>query len=77
MEAERRTRDTVGERTAKRIKLLLADRRVNPACSSSAHPASSLHGVMLQLPAMLLLGVAQDAGNVVAKGVAQDRLETT
>ena len=41
-EAERRTRDTAGERAAKRIKLQFADRPVNPASSSSAaDPASS------------------------------------
>ena len=40
-EAERRTRDTAGERAAKRIKLQFADRPVNPESFSSANPASS------------------------------------
>ena len=65
-EAERRTRDTAGERAAKRIKLQFADRPVNPASCSSANPASdaAVHaaserhcmGVMLQVLAMSLQG---------------------
>ena len=43
-EAELRTRDTVGERAAKRIKLLFADRRINPASSSSGRPSDAIAG---------------------------------
>ena len=52
-EAERRTRDTAGERAAERIKLRVADRPVDPACSSSARIlqvlAMSLQGVSLKM----------------------------
>ena len=41
-EAERRIRDTAGERVAKRIKLQFADRPVDPASSSSASPSDAI-----------------------------------
>ena len=43
-EADRRTRDTAGERAAKRIKLQFADRPVDPASSSSASPSDATAG---------------------------------
>ena len=58
---ERRTRDTAGERAAKRIKLQFADRPVNPASSSSASSSDATAG-----------GDAASASNVVAGCVAQD-----
>ena len=62
-EAERRTRETAGERAAKRIKLQFADRPVNPASSRSANAASSSSAS----PSDAIAGrVAQDAGNVFA-----------
>ena len=54
-EAGRRTRDTAGERAAKRIKHQFADRPVNPASSSSASPSDAIAG-----------GDAASASNVVA-----------
>ena len=57
-EAERRTRETAGERAAKRIKLQFADRPVNPASSRSANAASSSGAS----PRVAIAGrVAQDA----------------
>ena len=74
-EAERRTRDTAGERAAKRSKLQFADRPVNLASSSSAvNPASSSSAGPSAGGDAVSAGnvVAQDAINVVAGGVAQD-----
>ena len=68
-EAERRTRDTAGERAAKRMKLQFADRPVNPAGSGSADPANSSSASSSDAIA------GSDAANVstvVAGGVAQD-----
>ena len=48
-EAERRTRDTTGERAAERIKLQFADRPVDPASSTSASPSDAIAGVMPQV----------------------------
>ena len=60
-EAERRTRDTAGERAAKRIKLQFADRPGNPASSSSESSSDAIAE-----------GDAANASTVVAGGVAQD-----
>ena len=54
-EAERRTRDTAGERAAKRIKLQFADRPADPVSSSSASRSDATAG-----------GDAASASNVVA-----------
>ena len=59
-EADRRTRDTASERAAKRIKLQIADRKVDPASSSSASPSDVTAG-----------GDVASAGNVSA---AQDNV---
>ena len=67
-EAERRTRDTAGERAAKRFKLQFADRPVNPASFNSANPASCSSAS----PSNAIAGGdAASAGNVVAGSVAQ------
>ena len=60
-EAERRTRDTAGERAAKRIKLQFADRPADPVSSSSASRNDATAG-----------GDAASASNVVAGGVFQN-----
>ena len=59
-EAERRTRDTAGERAAKRIKLQFAD-RPDPVSSSSASRSDATAG-----------SDAASASNFVARGVAQN-----
>ena len=53
-EAERRTRDTAGERAAKRIKLQFADRPADPASSGSASSSDFTAEGMLQVLAMSL-----------------------
>ena len=44
-----RTRDTAGERAAKRIKFQCADRPADPVSSSSASRSDATAGVMLQV----------------------------
>ena len=63
-EAERRTRDTAGERAAKRIKLQFANRPADPVSSSSASRSDATAG-----------SDAASASNVVA-GVSLKMLET-
>ena len=66
-EADRRTRDTAGERAAKRIKFPFADRPFDPTSSSSASPSDAIAG----------RGDAASAGSVVAAGVAQHAAQDT
>ena len=64
-EAERCTRDTAGERAAKRIKLQFADRQADSVSSSSASRSDATAG-----------GDAASANNVVAGGAARDAAQT-
>ena len=57
-EAKHRTRDTAGERAAKRIMLQFADRQVIPRVPAVQVPAMPLQGVMLQVLAMSLQEVS-------------------
>ena len=65
-EAERRTRDTAGERAARRIKLQFADRPADSVSSSSASRSDATAG-----------GDAASASNVVAGGAAPDAAQDT
>ena len=77
-EADRRTRDTAGERAAKRIKLQPADRPVNPTSSSSSSPSDAIGGGDAASGCNNVAGnVAQNAGNAVAGGVAQNAAQDT
>ena len=76
-EAERRTRDTSGERTAKRIKHQFADRRIDPVSSSSASRSDVTAGCDAASAGNVVAGgVAQNAGNVVAGVPLQMQLKT-
>ena len=59
-EADRRTRNTAGERAAERIKFQFVDRPFDPASSSSASPSDAIAGggVMLQVLAVSLQRVS-------------------
>ena len=77
-EAERRTRDTAGERAAKRIKLQFADRPADPVSSSSASPSDAIAGGDAARASNVVAGgVAQDAGNAVAGGATPDAAQDT
>ena len=77
-EAERRARDTAGERAAKRIKYQFADRPTDPASPISASPSDAIAGGDAASASNVVAGgVAQDAGNAVAGGVAQDAAQDT
>ena len=77
-EAERRTRDTAGERTAKRIKLQFTDRRIDPVSSSSASRSDVTAGGDAASATDVVAGcVAQNAGNAVAGGAAPDAAQDT
>jgi len=78
VEAERRTRDTAGERAAKRIKLQFADRPADPVSSSSASPSDAIAGGDAARASNVVAGgVAQDAGNAVAGGATPDAAQDT
>ena len=73
-EAERRTRDTAGERTAKRSKSRELQQCTSPS-SSSASPSDAFAGG--DATNVVAGGVARDAGKVVAACVAQDAVQDT
>ena len=77
-EAERSTRDTAGERAAKRIKLQFADRPADPVSSSSASRSDATAGSDAASASNVVAGgVAQNAGNAVAGGAAPDAAQDT
>ena len=77
-EAERRTRDTAGERAAKRIKLQFADRPADPVSSSSASRSDATAGCDAASAGNVVAGgVAQNAGNAVAGCAAPDAAQDT
>ena len=77
-EAERRTRDTAGERAAKRIKLQFTDRRADPVSSCSASRSDATAGGDAASASNVVAGcVAQNAGNAVAVGAAPDAAQDT
>ena len=77
-EAERRTRDTTGERASKRIKLQFADRPADPLSSSSASRSDATAGGDAASASNVVAGgVAQNAGNAVAGGAAPDAAQDT
>ena len=76
-EAERRTRDTAGERAAKRIKLQFAE-KPDPVSSSSASRSDATAGSDAASASNVVAGcVAQNAGNAVAGGAAPDAAQDT
>ena len=77
-EAERRTRDTAGERAAKRIKLQFAVRPADPVSSSSASRSDATAGGDAASASSVVAGsVFQNAGNAVAGGAAPDAAQGT
>ena len=81
-EAERRTRDTAGERAAKRIKLQFADRPADHVSSSSSSRKDATAGGDAASASNVVAGgrrggVAQNAGNAVAGGAAPDAAQDT
>ena len=74
-QAERRTRDAAGERAAKRTKLQLPDRPLNPTSSSNA---VSLASSNIACPSDATAGSDDaSAGNEVAGCVARDAAQET
>ena len=76
--AERRTRDTAGERTAERMMIHFADSPVDPAASSIASTSNAIAGGAAASASNVVAGgAAASASNVVAGGAAQDVAQDT
>ena len=77
-EAERRSRDTAGERAAKRIKLQFADKPADPVSSRSASRSDATAGGDAASAGFVVAGgVFLYAGIAVARGAAPDAVQDT